>query len=204
LIKLTGWDSIAISTDVIEEQLPNEPASEYVMRLALDKSYAVRQDSRAEYSFTADTIVVDNETIYGKPKDAEDAHRMLKALRGHSHIVMTAIALYARDTQLMETDLCKSIVPMREYSDNDLETYIASGDGMDKAGAYAIQNSSFHPVVQFTGCFASVMGLPLCHLARTAQKLNLTPLPGLPSRCQAALGYECNIHDAILCGDIIG
>ncbi len=93
LIKLTGWDSIAISTAVIEEQLPNEPASEYVMRLAMDKSNAVRQDTRAEYSITADTIVVDNETIYGKPKDVEDARRILRALRGHSHIVMTAIAL---------------------------------------------------------------------------------------------------------------
>ncbi len=93
---------------------------------------------------------------------------------------------------------------MRDYSDAEIETYIASGDAMDKAGAYAIQNASFHPVINFKGCYASVMGMPLCHLTRTAQKLGLIVTSGLPSRCQATLGYECRIHDAILRGDIIG
>ena len=204
LIKLTGWDFAAIATDTNEDRLPAEPARDYVMRLAREKTRAVPQEAPGEYVLTADTIVVENETLFGKPIDAEDARRILRELRGHNHTVMTAIALYDRNAQSLIMDLCSSIVPMRDYSEAEIDTYIASGDAMDKAGAYAIQNASFHPVSQFSGCFASVMGMPLCHLARSALKLGLTTTTGLPTRCQSTLSYECRIHEAVLRGDIIG
>lgn len=204
LIKLTGWDFVAISTDIDENRLPCELAKDYVIRLAREKACAVSQDSGAEYILTADTIVLDNEITYGKPVNADDARRILKELRGHTHTVMTAIALYEWKSKTLITDLCSSLVPMRTYSDDEIEAYIHSGDAMDKAGAYAIQNDIFHPVSQFTGCFASVMGMPLCHLARCAYKLGLSTKPDLPSRCQAKLNYQCSIHEAVLRGDIIG
>ncbi|MGA9398300.1 MAG: Maf family protein [Anaerolineaceae bacterium] len=204
LIKLTGWDFTAIATNINEDRLPVEQAREYVIRLAREKAFVVPQEIPGEYILTADTIVVDNETLFGKPDDPEDARRILRGLRGHNHIVMTAIALYDRNTHKLIMDLCSSNVPMRDYSEAEIDSYIASGDAMDKAGAYAIQNALFHPVTQFSGCFASVMGLPLCHLSRSAQKLGLTTTTGLPTRCQSTLCYECRIHEAVLRGDIIG
>ncbi len=93
---------------------------------------------------------------------------------------------------------------MRNYSKEELDAYIRSGDPMDKAGAYAIQNREFHPVEAFSGCFASVMGMPLCHLARIALRFGLTTMEDLPKRCQATLGYQCSIHEAVRRGDIIG
>ena len=87
---------------------------------------------------------------------------------------------------------------MRDYTDAELEAYVASGDPLDKAGAYAIQNAGFHPVEKFDGCYASVMGLPLCHLARSLKKMGLTPETDVPAQCQATLAYDCSIYDAIL------
>jgi hypothetical protein len=93
---------------------------------------------------------------------------------------------------------------MRAYRADEIEAYVATGDPLDKAGAYAIQHAGFHPVEGFGGCFASVMGLPLCHLARTARRMGLAPLPGLPAACQAALAYDCPVTQAVLRGENIG
>lgn len=203
-MKLTGWDYISVSTDIDEKRLPKESASEYVSRLAREKAIAAMQLTPIKYILAADTIVVDEDVIYGKPSSLDDAARILRLLRGHNHIVMTAIALFDRFSQNLVTDLCKSSVPMRSYSEEEIAAYISSGDALDKAGAYAIQNTSFHPVSQFIGCFASVMGMPLCHLGRTALKLGLTPSLDLPENCQKSLNYKCSIHEAVFRGDIIG
>ena len=93
---------------------------------------------------------------------------------------------------------------MRAYTPAEIEAYVATGDPLDKAGAYAIQHSGFHPVEGFRGCFASVMGLPLCHLARTARRLGLGELEGLPAACQKALDYTCPVSQAVLRGENAG
>jgi septum formation protein len=204
LIRLTGWDVSMTAADIDESRLPGEQAREYVLRLAREKATRIMPDEADSLILTADTIVVDQENIYGKPINADDARRMLQELRGHIHHVMTAIALSDGSRQELLTDLCVSSVPMRKYSVSEMEDYISSGDAMDKAGAYAIQNREFHPVEMFSGCFASVMGMPLCHLARMAGKKGMSVDRGLASRCQAAIDYECPIHDAVLRGDIIG
>jgi MAF protein len=204
LINLTGWIVCFDSADIDESRQPGEPAREYVTRLAREKAAAISGSPRAGYLLAADTIVVDGETIYGKPSSDDDARSILKALRGHTHQVMTAITLVDHGKNTEISDLCVSDVPMRSYSDAELEKYIKSSDPMDKAGAYAIQNREFHPVEDFTGCFASVMGMPLCHLARSALKVGLLPSKGLAERCQAVLGYKCTIHEAVRRGDIIG
>jgi len=90
-------------------------------------------------------------------------------------------------------------------SDNDeIEAYVATGDPLDKAGAYAIQNVEFHPVETMQGCYASVMGLPLCHLARSLHKLDIASLTDIASACQSALGYACPISSAVLRGEMVG
>jgi predicted house-cleaning NTP pyrophosphatase (Maf/HAM1 superfamily) len=96
------------------------------------------------------------------------------------------------------TDLACSDVPMRAYTDDEIEAYIASGDPFDKAGAYAIQHKGFHPVENFSQCFANVMGLPLCHVVRTLRKLGVEAPHNVPVLCQAHIHYECPVSEKIL------
>ena len=91
---------------------------------------------------------------------------------------------------------------MRNYSDEEIKKYVASGDPMDKAGAYAIQHGGFHPVKQLDGCFANVMGLPLCHITRSALFFGVTPQVDLPKACQTALAYDCPVYHQILIENI--
>jgi len=102
------------------------------------------------------------------------------------------------------TDLCVTDVPMRSYNDEEIEAYAASGDPLDKAGAYAIQHAGFHPVEGLAGCYASVMGLPLCHLTRSLRKLGVEPATDISAECQAALSYDCPISTAVLRGEMVG
>jgi len=122
---------------------------------------------------------------------------MLLSLRGRTHQVLTAIAVHTAEGELLR-DLSVDDVPMRAYSSAEMEAYVASGDPLDKAGAYAIQHPGFHPAENFSGCYASVMGLPLCHLVRTLARKGLTPPVDVPAACQADLGYACPVFAAVL------
>jgi septum formation protein len=125
---------------------------------------------------------------------------MLHRLRNRSHEVYTAITLIDLQTDQAITDLALAVVPMRNYSDNEIEEYIASGDPFDKAGAYAIQHAGFQPVDRFAGCYANVMGLPLCHVTRSLRRLGLEPINDVPIACQAHLRYECGVFEEVLRG----
>jgi predicted house-cleaning NTP pyrophosphatase (Maf/HAM1 superfamily) len=129
---------------------------------------------------------------------------MLHKLRGRVHQVYTALAVRAPDTGDVFIDLCASNVPMRAYTPAEIEAYAATGDPLDKAGAYAIQHAGFHPVEGFGGCFASVMGLPLCHLTRTLRKIGITPQVDVPKACQSHLGYACPVFQSVLNGENVG
>src|SRR5204863_5653183 len=108
------------------------------------------------------TTVVDGNDILGKPIDNAEAFAMLTRLRGHTHQVYTGVALLRKSDGLLLKELSVTDVPMRDYSDEEINAYIATGDPLDKAGAYAIQHPQFQPVEHMRGCYASVMGLPLC------------------------------------------
>ena len=196
-----------MSADVDESIRPDEDPADYVLRLAEAKARAccdrpsppaLSQRERELIVIGSDTAVVDDRDILGKPKDASDAESMLRQLRGRVHQVYTAIALFDPESDQVITELSVTDVPMRDYTDAELEAYVASGDPLDKAGAYAIQNAGFHPVEKFDGCYASVMGLPLCHLTRSLKKMGLTPETDVPAQCQTTLAYDCSIYDAIL------
>lgn len=129
---------------------------------------------------------------------------MLRRLRGRTHRVFTGIsALRARDGRLLD-EVCVTDVPMRSYSDEEIEAYVASGDPLDKAGAYAIQHPHFNPVAAMSGCYASVMGLPLCHLTRMLRALDVPPADDVPVNCQSFLDYQCLVTRAILRGEPAG
>ena len=178
---------------------------DYVLRLAEEKSRAcARFAPFGGIVLAADTTVADGDQIIGKPLDLEDARKILQKLRNRTHLVHTAIVLSIPSRGTSITELCSTSVKMRPYTEEELAAYIATGDPLDKAGAYAIQNGDFRPVSKITGCYASVMGLPLCHLERSLRKLGFGSRNAVPYRCQRELAYTCPIYRQVLSGENVG
>jgi MAF protein len=202
---LGSWIVSSRVPQVDETRLAGEAPADYVLRLAEAKVRAAVDDHDADSCVVAaDTAVVDGESVLGKPADAADAVQMLRRLRGRKHQVYTGLAVMSARSGEVLTDVCVTDVPMRDYSDAEIDAYVASGDPLDKAGAYGIQHAGFHPVRTMSGCYASVMGMPLCHLLRLLARLQAAPQPELPRRCQSHLNYDCQVSGAILRGDLIG
>ncbi len=147
-------------------------------------------DSNRSTNFilAADTIVVDGKEILGKPRDEAEAVCMLTRLRSRIHQVYTGLALVSvetgtenyrsgveEDSLTTLTNRCMTEVVMRNYHDDEITNYVASGDALDKAGSYAIQNGSFNPVKCIRGCYTNVMGLPLCHVAQLFRDIGVLP-----------------------------
>ena len=199
------WNFEASAANINESQRSNESARKYVLRLAAEKaSYPFFGVGVDDCVIAADTIVVLDEKILGKPADEREAFQMLTRLRARAHFVMTAIAVRSGNPARLRQDICCTRVQMRDYSDEEIEQYIASGDPLDKAGAYAIQNTAFHPALDFNGCFASVMGMPLCHLERTLLKFSIDEPDDLAGICQNHLEYKCSITGRVMAGEDIG
>lgn len=196
--------SVSVS-DVDESQRAGETPDQYVIRLAEEKARAALHKARPQHIIVAaDTAVVNGKSILGKPGDMAEAIQMLKDLRGHKHRVYTGLAALKVSNEQLLTDLCVTDVPMRNYSDDEINDYVTSGDPLDKAGAYAIQHPDFQPVESMSGCFASVMGLPLCHLVRLLAGMGATPNADVPADCQTYLHYQCPVSRAILRGEQVG
>lgn len=199
LVALMGLPFECLSPSIDETPISGEAPEEYVLRLAREKALAaVPLLPAAGLILAADTTVAFEEHILGKPADAAEARQMLRALRGRTHQVYTAIALLRPEDELLWAEVCVSDVHVRAYTQEEMEAYIASGDPFDKAGAYAIQHQEFHPVEHFDQCYANVMGLPLCHLARALRSFDIGTTANLPQGCRAALGYSCAIYSTIL------
>jgi predicted house-cleaning NTP pyrophosphatase (Maf/HAM1 superfamily) len=129
---------------------------------------------------------------------------MLRRLRGRTHHVHTGIVVVDKDNDRWLSDVASVAVPMRRYTEEEVARYVASGDPLDKAGAYAIQHPEFRPVSGLSDCYAAVVGLPLCHLARALGRLGV-PVPGdVPGLCQAQHDYQCPVYRQILAGPAEG
>lgn len=190
--------SISVS-DVDESLRADEGPADYVLRLAEEKARAAVSKAGPQHIIVAaDTAVVDQKTILGKPRNVAEAVEMLKSLRGHTHQVYTGLAALKMSDGRLLTDLCVTDVPMRNYSDEEIAAYVKTGDPLDKAGAYAIQHPRFEPVERMSGCYASVMGLPLCHLVRVLAQMGAESNADVPANCQTYLYYQCPVSSAIL------
>jgi septum formation protein len=199
LLALGGWEFTTAPADLDESSLPGETPRDYVLRLAEAKArVSARQAGPEQLVIGSDTAVIIDSDILGKPADSAEATAMLRRLRGRTHQVFTGIAVFSVADGRLAMDLCITDVPMRAYSDEEIRTYVATGDPLDKAGAYAIQHPVFQPVASMSGCFASVMGLPLCHLARLLKEFGMNPSADLPGNCQAFLKYQCPVFPTIL------
>ena len=201
LLSLTGWQFTVSAANVDESQYANESPADYVLRLAETKARAVQAGAN-QIVLAADTTVVDGADLLGKPSDSAEAVAMLTRLRGHIHQVYTGIALFRPYDGLLLKDLCVTDVPMRDYSDEEIHAYVQTGDPLDKAGAYAIQHPEFQPVARMDGCFASVMGLPVCHVIRLMRMMGIQPATSFFLSCESLLEYQCPVSNAILSGEI--
>lgn len=168
-----GWTFTVLKPDIDETPCPSEPPDQYVARLSREKALHVRSSGPLKAVLAsgepalivaADTTVALDSDILGKPVDAADATAMLRRLSGRAHDVFTGITVCRADTAALETVITATHVYMRAYSESEIDRYVASGDPFDKAGSYAIQHAFFHPVARIEGCYANVMGLPLCTL----------------------------------------
>jgi septum formation protein len=204
LLSLLKWEYNHLPVEVDETPLINEDGTLYVQRISRSKVLsAVNRAGASGVIIAADTAVINSamdgkSAILGKPGSLREAVKMLRSLRGHEHQVITGVTLLRTDDGKMLGDSCQTAVPMRNYRDDEIDDYVATGDPLDKAGAYAIQHSGFHPVEDLKGCYANVMGLPLCHLARSLRRFGIQPRVDVPETCQAALGYDCPVFREIL------
>jgi MAF protein len=195
-----GWAFELRPTAADETPQPHETPASMVRRLSEIKArHAAEDEGPGAFVIGSDTTVALEAHIIGKPVDAADATAMLKRLRGRTHDVFTGLTVFDTTTGHAHSDLARSRVPMRNYSDDELLAYVATGDPLDKAGAYAIQHAGFQPVAEsFGDCFANVMGLPLCHLLRRLRALGLPPHADVPAACQRFLPYACPVFESIL------
>jgi septum formation protein len=212
LLNLLGLDFEVTSPSVDEVPLADEPPVSLVARLSRAKARAACPSSSPDAAVYRRTIVVACDTVValdgellGKPGDAIEATTMLRRLRQRSsHAVYSAITLLALNTGRITTDVAETQVTMRAYTDAEIVAYVASGDPLDKAGAYAIQHAGFRPVAGLQGCYANVMGLPLCHLTRCLRAWGIKSPPHVsvvPQVCQTHVGYDCPVYSAILSGE---
>lgn len=201
LVGLAGLPFIISPADLDELQLPGEEPAVYVLRMArLKAQYAAAQAAPGSFVLAADTIVVHRGSVLGKPASVAEAVQTLKRLCAQTHQVLTALAILRAPNGQVFSDLCVTDVPMRDYTETEIDAYIATGDPFDKAGAYAIQNGDFRPVQNLAGCYANVVGLPLCHLVRTFAKAGIRSGNDVPAKCQAHHQYACPVYEQVLDG----
>ena len=177
--------------DVDETPNDGEPPSTTAIRLAVAKVHTVEPTDDDIWILGADTVVDLNGIALGKPADPAEACTMLRRLRERSHAVHTGVALYHPQTRQVRTRLVTSTVLMRAYTDDEIKAYVHTRDPMDKAGAYAIQNSAFRPVAHVDRCYANVVGFPLCAIAALLEACDLVLTIDIPALCLAHFDYVC-------------
>ncbi len=228
LLAFGGWPFQVYPVHINEEVLKGEAPDMYVLRLSREKAEAAFCASTQNFPengilISADTSVVfplDDENrneamllpefrlledpssssfiILGKPLDEQHAEQILKLLRNRIHQVYTGLTALRIKDGYQQSLVCVTDVPMRDYDDDEIKTYIASGDPFDKAGAYAIQHKDFRPAQQLQGCYANVMGLPVCHLAVLLKKMDERPYADIAPKCLEEFDYSCPISNQIL------
>jgi septum formation protein len=190
-----GLTFTSLATDIDETPLPGEAPAAMALRLAIAKAHAAarRLDDRtgAQLVIASDTTVAMDGVIYGKPEDAADATRMLRELRARSHQVVSALCLLRLPDGEQHTRVHWTDVAMRAYADEEIVAYVASGDPLDKAGAYGIQTAPFRPVLALRGCFASVMGLPLADLRDLLASFGVPIHAAVAAICDRYGAQEC-------------
>jgi septum formation protein len=176
LLRQIGVPHVSRAPRVDERVLPGERAADHVLRLARTKALAIERTPGMLPVLAADTVVVLDATILGKPADEAQGLAMLRALSGRTHEVLTAVALHA-DAGL-DCRLSVSAVRFRALSEAECRAYWASGEPHDKAGAYAVQGLAAVFIEHLAGSYSGVMGLPLYETATLLRAAGVACGPG--------------------------
>jgi septum formation protein len=185
LLAQAGLKFTVAAANLNEDRLPDEAAAAYVQRLAEEKALAVWNAHRAEDSpddplvvLGADTCVVSDGHILGKPADTADARRMLELLSGRTHAVLTGLAAVSADKTVRDVEITQ--VTFNQLTDRDIAQYIASGEPLDKAGAYAIQGEAARWIPRIEGCYFNVVGLPIARTVALLDEVQREPVVNHP------------------------
>jgi MAF protein len=199
LLSLEGWAYQVIPARIDENLHPEESPQDVVIRLAREKALDVGKFAPVGSTIiAADTAVVAGGQILGKPASPDHAASILRQLRGEKHQVITGLAVWPATGNSLLSDHCVTSVIMREYSEAELQAYVATGDPLDKAGAYAIQHRVFDPVEHIEGCYANVVGLPLCLLTALLSSCGIPPVRHITANCLPERGEPCRIAGLVL------
>lgn len=171
LMTLAGIEFSVVPADICEDALPGEAAADHVLRLSREKADAVAATNDGRFFIGADTIVVLDGAILGKPVDGADATRMLKALSGRDHEVITGFTVFDKISGIHISRSVCTEVTFKKLEEQEIAAYIATGCPMDKAGAYAIQGGAVHFVRSINGSYTNVIGLPMTELYEVLQTL---------------------------------
>jgi septum formation protein len=177
LLRMLGVGFETVPTAIPEEMREGEPPVEFVRRIAGEKALKAAGEDGADFVIAADTVVVIDGKLLGKPVDDRDARRMLKMLSGRTHKVITAIAIYKREKRELFVDSEETFVRFAVLSPAEINWYLKTGEPQDKAGAYGIQGRGAAFIERIEGCYTNVVGLPLPLLFRLAKRLALPLIP---------------------------
>jgi nucleoside triphosphate pyrophosphatase len=205
IMQLTGLDFTTAAVPDDEEALQGNyrgPIEELAQWLAKHKAATALSlpepaSPTGRTIITADTTVLLGAEILGKPRDKAHARALLLALRGRWHHVITGVAVsgFSDGKRRMLAASCITPVLMRRYSEAEIAAYIASGDPLDKAGAYGIQSPTFQPTERIDGCYFNVMGLPVCVLVDLLAEFGIYPARRGPNAAQGPCPWseQCQI-----------
>ena len=195
ILALLGVPFETLAVDVPEQPCLGESAAALAERLAREKAEAAARLVPDAVIVAADTVVVFEGQVLGKPADPATARAMLRQLRGRPHEVMTGVvvldAAALQGSNRLVSEVVTTRVHMRNFSDTEIDAYVASGDPLDKAGAYGIQHIGFHPVARIEGCYLNVVGLPLCTTIRLLRAVGYPLPPNVEQVPGSVFGENC-------------
>jgi septum formation protein len=196
LLRVLGLSFAVQIAEIDERAYSNETPDALVVRLSETKAATIAARHHGAPStatkiavLAADTAVVLDGEVLGKPADEAEASEMLRALRAREHRVFTAISTAYKGR--LVTRLCISDVWMRAYGEEEINAYVASGDPLDKAGAYAIQDAGFSPVRRWDGCYTGIMGLPLGLVAELLAEAGIAVAVDVAAVCETISRHCC-------------
>ena len=175
LLEHVGIPLVVLPADADERVLPADSPDAYIERVTLAKLDAVTKHAgvRVGAWLTADTVVLVDGEILGKPADVADAERMIARLSGRAHQVKTRFAIGDPQGKLLHAETATADVWFRTLEADEIADYAASGEGLDKAGAYAVQGLGSFAIARIDGSYANVMGLPICEVVVALRRLGL-------------------------------
>ena len=173
LLQQIGLDFTVAVSQVVESAYDATSPGKLVMELAQAKAEWIQSGPAGAVIIGADTVVVVDEHILGKPADEEDAVSMLRLLRGREHQVYSGVAVVDTQSGLKIREYEMTRVFMREYADDEISHYVATGEPFDKAGSYAIQGRGALLIRGIEGCYTNVVGLPLARLGQMLKKVGI-------------------------------